>query len=535
MKICIAQINSTVGDINYNYNLITKAIKKASEKKSTLLITPELSLTGYPPEDLLFNDNFIAETNKKLLRLATINPQMIIIVGHPLLEGKNLFNAASLIHKGKVYRAYKKQILPNYSVFDEKRYFSPGDSSLIFEHQGKRIGILICEDIWGDTPIKKLIEEKADYIICINASPYEIEKQAYRINHIQKKINGSGAKLIYVNAVGGQDDLIFDGGSFILDSNHGLVFELPQFKTVTQTIDLATLFKNKNKKNLNATKVLFNGLVLALKDYLRKNSIKKVFIGLSGGIDSAVVLCIASKACNSSDIQAIMMPTKYTSSISLQDARKLAKNISVKYLNKSIDSLNNKINQLLADDFRNYEEDITEENIQARIRGLLLMAYANKFKGVVLATSNKSELAVGYATLYGDMVGGFSVLKDVPKTMVYKLAEYINEKNIIIPNRIITRAPTAELKDNQTDQDSLPDYEILDDIIDLYLEKNQSPFNIINKGHSLQNVKKVVELIHKNEFKRRQSSPGPKVTSKAFGKERRYPITNSFKITTKGN
>ena len=233
---------------------------------------------------------------------------------------------------------------------------------------------------------------------------------------------------------------------------------MPQFKTVTQTIDLATLFKNKNKKNLNATKVLFNGLVLALKDYLRKNSIKKVFIGLSGGIDSAVVLCIASKACNSSDIQAIMMPTKYTSAISLQDARKLAKNISVKYLNKSIDSLNNKINQLLADDFRNYEEDITEENIQARIRGLLLMAYANKFKGVVLATSNKSELAVGYATLYGDMVGGFSVLKDVPKTMVYKLAEYINEKNIIIPNRIITRAPTAELKDNQTDQDSLPDY-----------------------------------------------------------------------------
>ena len=310
---------------------------------------------------------------------------------------------------------------------------------------------------------------------------------------------------------------------------------MPQFKTVTQTIDLATLFKNKNKKNLNATKVLFNGLVLALKDYLRKNSIKKVFIGLSGGIDSAVVLCIASKACNSSDIQAIMMPTKYTSAISLQDARKLAKNISVKYLNKSIDSLNNKINQLLADDFRSYEEDITEENIQARIRGLLLMAYANKFKGVVLATSNKSELAVGYATLYGDMVGGFSVLKDVTKTMVYKLAEYINEKNIIIPNRIITRAPTAELKDNQTDQDSLPDYEILDDIIDLYLEKNQSPFNIINKGHSLQNVKKVVELIHKNEFKRRQSSPGPKVTSKAFGKERRYPITNSFKITTKGN
>ena len=410
----------------------------------------------------------------------------------------------------------------------------PGDIDLIFNHNKHKIGILICEDIWAKLPINNLIKSDVDLIICINASPYEIDKNDYRIKNIQRKINNSNTKVIYVNAVGGQDDLLFDGGSFILDPNLGLALSLPQFKTINKIVDLKTLTQKNKKDNLSSANILFNGLVLSLQDYLQKNSIKKVFLGLSGGIDSAVVLCIAAKACKNSDIQTIMMPTKFTSRMSLDDAKKLASNIGVKYTIKRIDSLNNKINKMFIKDFSGYETDTTEENIQARIRGLLLMAYANKFKGVVLATSNKSETAVGYATLYGDMVGGFSVLKDVPKTWVYKLAQYINKNKIIIPNRIITREPTAELKDNQSDQDSLPNYEILDGIIDLYLDKGQSPAAIIKKGYSALQVKKVVKLIHANEFKRRQSAPGPKVTNKAFGKERRYPITNNFRILTKG-
>jgi len=374
-----------------------------------------------------------------------------------------------------------------------------------------------------------------DYIICINASPYEIEKQNHRIKTIQKKIKGAGIKFVYVNAVGGQDDLLFDGGSFILDSNNGLISELPQFKIINKIIDTEVPAKKILSNNLTNTQILLDGLVLSLKDYLHKNSIKKVFLGLSGGIDSALVLYLASKACNKKNIHAIMMPSKFTSKISLEDAKKLTDNLGIKYTIKRIDTLMNKINQMLNIDFNGQPIDITEENIQSRIRGLLLMAYANKFKGVVLTTSNKSEIAMGYATLYGDMIGGFAILKDVPKTWVYRLAKVINEKNEIIPNRIITRAPSAELKDNQTDQDSLPDYEILDNIIELYLEKNQSPKNIVEKGYIAQDVKKVVELIQKNEFKRRQSPPGPKVTSKAFGKERRYPITNNFKITIKGS
>ena len=535
MKIFLAQINSTVGDLEYNYSLISSAAKEAIDKNVSLLITPELSLTGYPPEDLLLNNDFLEEVNKKLLLLAKEYSQIMIIVGYPLLQGKKLFNAASVLYKGNIFKTYKKQILPNYGVFDEKRYFLPGNSNLIFGHKKNKIGLLICEDIWNDLPISHLIKNNVDFIICINASPYEVDKNNYRIQNIQKKIKGTNTKLIYLNAVGGQDDLLFDGGSFILDPNLGLVMSLPQFKTINKIIDLKLLDRKEAKSNLSNISILFDGLVLALKDYLRKNALNKVFLGLSGGIDSAVVLCIAAKACKKSDIQTIMMPTKYTSKMSLEDAKKLAKNIGVKYTIKRIDSLNNKINRIFEKDFADYEPDTTEENIQARIRGLLLMAYANKFKGVVLATSNKSETAVGYATLYGDMVGGFSILKDVPKTWVYKLAEYINEKEIIIPNRIITRAPSAELKDNQSDQDNLPDYEILDKIIDLYLEKNQSLSTIIKKGYSATQVKKIIALINGSEFKRRQAAPGPKITNKAFGKERRYPITNNFRISTKGN
>jgi len=530
MKISLAQINPTVGDIQSNYKLIVKHAKIAQKSNAEILITPELSICGYPPEDLLLNKAFIEECNNGLLKIAKKFPKLKIIVGHPRSVKGLLFNSASILYKGKIEKTYDKQILPNYGVFDEKRYFKSGDKSLIFSHKGRKFGLLICEDIWVKGPIEKL--NNIDYIICINASPYEINKRESRIKELKKIIASNNFTLIYLNLVGGQDDLLFDGGSFIYNRQYGLVDRLEQFESINKIININEIkelsISNDIKKFNSPIKILLNGLILALKDYLRKNAIKKIFIGLSGGIDSAVVLYIASQACKKG-ITAIMMPSSFTSKASLEDAKQLTSNLSITYKINPIEPLMKSFEKSLSKEFENLPKDITEENIQARIRGVLLMAYANKFNGIVLATSNKSEVAVGYSTLYGDMVGGFSVLKDVPKTMVYKIANEINQHNNIIPSRVITRAPSAELSKNQTDQDNLPDYEILDAIIDLYVEKNKSIKMIVNEGYSAQVVRKVIKLIHKNEFKRRQAAPGPKVTHKAFGKDRRYPITSKYK------
>jgi len=560
MKISLAQINPTVGALDHNYKLIVKHANIAEKNGAEILITPELSICGYPPEDLLLNDEFIEECNYFLIKIAMKFPHLKIIIGHPRKHKKLLFNSASLLFKGKILKTYDKQILPNYGVFDEKRYFKAGNKSVIFNHKGKKFGLLICEDIWIPGPGEKLTAQNVDYIICINASPYEINKKNKRFTQLNKRILALGnTALIYVNLVGGQDELLFDGGSFIDGPNSYGYMALKQFLSLNATLDLDSIDKdgfiaveekyeygNFPKKidydlagfRFPISKLgeidknifeLLNGLILAMKDYLEKNSIKNIFIGLSGGIDSAVVLFIASKVIKKENITAIMMPSIYTSKASLEDAKTLANNLRVNYKINDIQPLIKSFNKSLGKDFRGLKEDTTEENIQARIRGLLLMAYANKFNGMVLATSNKSEVSVGYSTLYGDMVGGFSVLKDVPKTLVYKIANEINHKDIIIPKRIIDRAPSAELAENQTDQDSLPNYDVLDEIIDLYLEKNQSTKMIIKKGFSAQVVKKVVKLIESNEFKRRQSAPGPKVTHKAFGKDRRYPITNNYK------
>jgi NAD+ synthase (glutamine-hydrolysing) len=551
MKISLAQINPTVGDIQSNYKLIVKHAKIAQDSDAEILITPELSICGYPPEDLLLNNDFIKECNDSLLKIATKFPKLKIIVGHPRSSKGMLFNSASILYKGKIEATYDKQILPNYGVFDEKRYFNAGNKNLIFSHKGKKFGLLICEDLWVKGPAEKL--PIVDYTICINASPYDINKHKSRISELNerfmfKKSSFNRSTLIYLNLVGGQDDLLFDGGSFIYKAKFGKVFgvldQLEQFKSINKIIDTKPP-KHSNVAMFNSSfhtmkiehpnkiksqiKVLLDGLILALKDYLSKNSIKNVFIGLSGGIDSAVVLYIASQACKKENITAVMMPSKFTSKASLKDAKALAEKLGVIYKVNAIGPLMSSFDKSLSKDFEGFKKDITEENIQARIRGVLLMAFANKFNGIVLATSNKSEVAVGYSTLYGDMVGGFSVLKDVPKTLVYKIADEINDANQIIPKRILTRAPSAELSENQTDQDSLPDYETLDEIIDLYIEKNQNPKLIIKKGFSAQVVKKVVKLIRNNEFKRRQAAPGPKVTSKAFGKDRRYPITSKNK------
>ena len=559
MKISLAQINPTVGDLDYNYKLIVKHANIAEKNGAEILITPELSICGYPPEDLLLNDEFIESCKYSLNKIAVKFPNLKIIIGHPRKHKNLLFNSASLLFKGKIQKTYDKKILPNYGVFDEKRYFNSGQKSVIFNHKNKKFGILICEDIWTYGPAEDLSQKNVDYIICINASPYEINKASKRVHEIQERISRLGAiKLIYVNLVGGQDELLFDGLSFIThpnidDSNRNVYFSSKQFLTLNATVDLSSnlgesviekydkfpFHRVPSSSHLHLaddsiTKQcliynLLNGLILAMKDYVKKNSIKNIFIGLSGGIDSAIVLFIASKAIKKENITAVMMPSVFTSKSSLEDAKSLAKNLGVTYKVTNIEPLMKSFKKSLAKDFKGLENDITEENLQARIRGVLLMAYANKFNGMVLATGNKSEIAVGYSTVYGDMVGGFSVLKDVPKTLVYKIANEINYDQIIIPNRMITRPPSAELSENQTDQDNLPNYDVLDGIIDLYIEKNYSSAMIIKKGFSAQVVKKVVKLIESNEFKRRQSAPGPKVTYKAFGKDRRYPITSNYK------
>lgn len=559
MKISLAEINSKVGDLVYNSQLIIKHAQTALKQGAEILITPELSLCGYPPEDLLLENEFVEKCHYYLIQIAKKFPKLFIIVGYPRKHNRFLFNSIAVLYSGKIYKTYDKQKLPNYGVFDEKRYFSEGNKAGILKFKTKKIGLLICEDIWKDGPLEKLNELNADYVICVNASPYEFNKTKNKINLVQKKLNKLNIKfLFYLNCVGGQDELLFDGSSFITQPKRYCSRELPFIseafvskniiadisdennlkittknetfpyhrKILTDPINMSDIFDEDKYHIYN----LLNGLILSMKDYVDKNNIKKLFLGISGGIDSAVVLFIASKVVKKQNLTAIMMPSIYTSQDSLDDAKKITSNLGVNYKIFPIKKHIKLFETSFKRDFSGLENDITEQNIQARIRGIVLMAYANKFNGMVLATGNKSENAVGYSTIYGDMVGGFSVLKDVPKTMVYKLANEINYKENIIPQRIIHRAPSAELTKDQTDQDTLPAYEVLDEIIDLHIEKNFSEKELINTGFSAKLVKKVVKLVKMNEFKRRQSAPGPKITSKAFGKDRRYPITNKFRL-----
>ena len=559
MKISLAEINSKVGDLKYNANLIKKHADIAIKNGAEILITPELSLCGYPPEDLLLETEFIDRCQHYLIEIAEKFPKLKIIVGHPRRKNKLLFNSISLLYGGKINKVYDKQKLPNYGVFDERRYFSPSKKPGVFKHKGKVFGLLICEDIWEEGPLEELSKLNVDYVVCVNASPYEFNKTKNKFTIIQNRLNAlNDFTLIYLNCVGGQDELLFDGNSFITKPKKYSPNNLPFFSGQFNSQNIIADFSNKNHieitrkyekfpfhrkiledpikqiNSMNEEKFLIynllNGLILAMKDYIEKNSINKLFLGLSGGIDSAVVLFIASKVISREKITAIMMPSEFTSDVSLKDAKKLASNLGVNYKSISIQKHIKNFEVTFKKDFEGLKRDITEQNIQARIRGMILMAYANKFNGMVLATGNKSEMAVGYSTIYGDMVGGFSVLKDVPKTMVYKIANEINYKENIIPQRIIDRAPSAELTENQLDEDSLPAYEILDKIIDLHIEKNFSEKDLIKFGFSTKLVKKVVKLIKVNEFKRRQSAPGPKITSKAFSKDRRYPITNRFQL-----
>ena len=526
IRIQIAQFNPIVGDIKLNAQKMLDLSIEANNAGAHLIIFPELALTGYPPEDLLFRDGFINQVKDEITNFCNLAPSDIsILFGAPNKTDDFLFNSAYLIQNNRIINIYNKQELPNYGVFDEKRYFSSGDDSFVFECQNTKIGVLICEDQWVEGPISNLCQSNIDIVVSLNASPFQLNKQSERINICKNYALKFDITFIYVNMVGGQDEVVFDGNSFIVNNQGDVSLQLPAFKELSVS-HIDTTFTPSLVSNES---LIYSAIVLATKDYIQKNTFGGALIGLSGGIDSALTLAIAVDAIGAENVHAIMMPYQFTSDMSLTDSELQAETQGVEFSSIDIHSMVDSFNLSLSDQFRNTSRDTTEENIQSRVRGTLLMALSNKSHKLVLATGNKSEMAVGYATLYGDMCGGFAPLKDISKTMVYQLAKYRNTLSDVIPERVITRPPSAELAPDQVDQDSLPSYDILDDILMRFVEQKQSVNEIIENGHNSEDVIKITSLILRNEYKRRQSAPGPKISSNAFGKERRYPMTSKFK------
>ena len=526
IRIQIAQFNPIVGDIKLNAQKMLDLSIEANNAGAHLIIFPELALTGYPPEDLLFRDGFINQVKDEITNFCNLAPSDIsILFGAPNKTDDFLFNSAYLIQNNRIINIYNKQELPNYGVFDEKRYFSSGDDSFVFECQNTKIGVLICEDQWVEGPISNLCQSNIDIVVSLNASPFQLNKQSERINICKNYALKFDITFIYVNMVGGQDEVVFDGNSFIVNNQGDVSLQLPAFKELSVS-HIDTTFTPSLVSNES---LIYSAIVLATKDYIQKNTFGGALIGLSGGIDSALTLAIAVDAIGAENVHAIMMPYQFTSDMSLTDSELQAESQGVEFSSIDIHSMVDSFNLSLSDQFRNTSRDTTEENIQSRVRGTLLMALSNKSHKLVLATGNKSEMAVGYATLYGDMCGGFAPLKDISKTMVYQLAKYRNTLSDVIPERVITRPPSAELAPDQVDQDSLPSYDILDDILMRFVEQKQSVNEIIENGHNSEDVNKITSLILRNEYKRRQSAPGPKISSNAFGKERRYPMTSKFK------
>ena len=527
MKIAIAQINCMVGDLVGNSAKILDYATRAKQEGASFLVTPELALTGYPPEDLLLRDDFYQACDLALAELARKVTGIVLVVGHPVQINGLHYNAASVLRDGAVVATYCKQKLPNHSVFDEVRYFTPGNQPLVFEHQGVRFGINICADIWESEPAIMARDAGAQVLMVLNASPYHLEKQQARYVVLRERVAETGLPVIYANLVGGQDELVFDGASCVLDSSGRLMQQLPMFEEALGYVELQNAVPMAGEvvadPGLEAS--VYKALCLGVRDYINKNGFPGVVLGLSGGIDSALTLAIAVDALGHKRVHAVMMPSEFTASISRKDAEQMVNAMQVRYSEIPIKPMFDSFLAALADEFDDLPFDLAEENLQARIRGTLLMALSNKFGEIVLTTGNKSEMAVGYSTLYGDMAGGFSVLKDVPKTMVYRLAHYRNSIAPVIPERVITRAPSAELRHNQTDQDSLPPYDILDAIMEAYVEDDRSPAEIGAMGFNSYDVQRVVTLIDRNEYKRRQAPVGVRVTHRGFGKDRRYPIT----------
>jgi NAD+ synthase (glutamine-hydrolysing) len=516
-----------VGDIAGNAEKIIASAVQAKAQGATLLVTPELSLCGYPPEDLLLRADFLDACDVALKKLSTALTGITVIVGHPQQIGDECFNAASVLQDGKIIATYHKHALPNYSVFDEKRYFSKGGEALVFEHYGVKFGVLICADVWEPNPVALAKVAGAEVLIALNASPFHMEKQSTRLEILRQRVVETKLPIIYANMVGGQDELVFDGSSFVLNAEGTLTHQFPAFESILAAVEFigSQPIPSAITPHLSVEASVYNALKLGLADYVHKNGFPGVVLGLSGGVDSALTLAIAVDAVGAENVHVVLMSSEFTANMSVEDAIEMANILGVKYSLIPIGTLFENFRSALSTEFEGLPFDTTEENLQARIRGMLLMAISNKFGSIVVTTGNKSEMAVGYCTLYGDMAGGFALLKDVPKTLVYKLCDYRNSLSMAIPQRIITRPPSAELRANQLDQDSLPLYDVLDGIIEAYVEDDLSGKDIIAMGYSPTDVNRVITLIDRNEYKRRQSPVGVRITHKGFGKDRRYPIT----------
>ncbi len=532
LHIILAQLNLTVGDIAGNTEkIITSITDSELNHNADVIIFPELSISSYPPEDLLLRPAFNEYILAALDEIVAASKKIHVIIGYPIKQNGNLYNACSLIHDGKIVKTYYKQHLPNYGVFDEKRYFTAGNETCLFEIKGITAAISICEDIWVPEPIQDAADAGAKIMFNINASPYHKNKLIEREDMIAKRAQDSNIYVIYTNLVGGQDELVFDGNSLVVNNDGETLFHAPQFEEGLFNVHL-NLEDNKKKNISNAIlseeENIYNALVLGVRDYIRKNNFNGALIGLSGGIDSALTLSIAVDALGSENVEVLIMPSRFTADMSNDDARIQAKTLGVSHEVISIEEPFESFLKALKPRFKGLASDTTEENIQARCRGILLMAASNKSGKIVLTTGNKSEMAVGYATLYGDMAGGYAPLKDVWKTLVYKLAKWRNTQQHVIPERVISRPPSAELRHDQVDQDSLPDYDILDPILEQYIELDKHPEQIIENGYDAETVYKLIRLVDRNEYKRRQAAPGVRITERAFGRDRRYPITSGY-------
>ena len=534
MKICMAQVNTFVGDLAGNCERVIAVCKEASAKQPDgVVVFPELTLTGYPPEDLLLRPGLPAQVDRLLQRLCDeLPPALWVIIGYPRQSERGLHNSAGVIHGGQIVTEYHKQALPNYQVFDEVRYFVPGQEPCVLEIQGHRVGITICEDIWTPEPTARAAAAGAQLLINLNASPFHRGKRAQREQLVAQRARDHGLPVVYVNQVGGQDELVFDGASFATHSDGTVAVAAPEFEEALCWLDCGRdaagqpmIVSGQIAEPYTDVAAVWQALVLGVRDYVNKNGFPGVVLGLSGGIDSAVTLAVAVDALGPERVHAVMMPFRYTATMSIEDAQQEAELLGVAYRSISIEPLYQSFMGALAVEFEGLPPNITEENLQARCRGVLLMSISNKKNLLVLTTGNKSELAVGYSTLYGYMAGGFDALKDCPKMLVYALARYRNSVSPCIPERVITRPPSAELAPDQKDEDSLPPYDVLDAIIEHYVEEDLSAADIVALGFSEPDVQRVVRLVDLNEYKRRQAPVGVRITQRAFGRDRRYPIT----------
>jgi len=537
VKVALAQVDLAVGDVAGNtQKIIDYANRARDDLGAELVVFPELSVCGYPPEDLLFHVGLRYKVENAIAEIRSTVTGIAVLLGHPEYTDGNIYNACSVYSDGEVLAHYRKQLLPNYSVFDEERYFTAGKEPSVFTINGVRLGLNICEDVWNSGPIMSSRSAGAECVIAINGSPYELGSQASREAQVGERVAEVEIPVIYVNMVGGQDELVFDGGSFVMTGDGDVSFRAPPFEeglfelvlqgtakgVVPQSGDRAALLDDEAS--------VYKALVAGTRDYISKHGFPGVILGLSGGIDSALVATIACDAIGADRVRAVMMPFRYTSNMSQEDAAKQAATLGIKYDVIPIEPMYETTVAQLAPVLGNTEPDATEENIQARCRGLLLMAISNKTGRMLLTTGNKSEMAVGYATLYGDMAGGFAPIKDCSKTLVYRLARYRNTVSDVIPERVITREPSAELRPDQKDSDSLPDYDVLDPILAAFIEEDLSVAEITERGFDRDTVVRILEMVKRNEYKRRQAPPGVRISSRAFGRDWRYPITSGYKF-----